>query len=52
MQDCHGTSGIQQERDTFHYLIGLKFKDATSAVLHFVYSLVWCWNLDTFGTRS
>ena len=33
---------IQQEKDSFHQLIGLTFKEDTSKVLHFEHSFVWC----------
>jgi hypothetical protein len=35
--DCHGKSSIQQE-DSFHQQTGLKFKEETSKVLHWVRS--------------
>jgi hypothetical protein len=34
IQDFQGKSGIQQEKDSFHQQIGLKFKEETSEVLH------------------
>jgi replicative superfamily II helicase len=42
IQDCHGTSTIQQD-DSFHQQTGLKFKEETSKVLHLEHSFVWCW---------
>jgi hypothetical protein len=33
---------MQQEEDSFHYQIGLKFKEETIKVLHLEYILVLC----------
>jgi len=47
--DCHGKSGIQQQAEeeegeedgeAFHQLIGLKFKEEVSKMLHFERSYV------------
>ena len=40
----HGTdnSGIQQEQDSFHQQIGLKFKKETSEMLQFECNYLWC----------
>ena len=32
----------QQEEDSFHQQIGLKFKEETSKMLHLEHSFVWC----------
>jgi hypothetical protein len=29
MQDCHGKGSIQQEEDSFHQQIGIKFEEET-----------------------
>jgi hypothetical protein len=42
IQNCHGKSNIQQEEDSFHQQIGLKFKEETSKVLNLEHSFVWC----------
>ena len=47
IQDFHGKWIFQQEEESFHQQIGLKFKGETSKTLHFEYSFVWCWNPDT-----
>jgi hypothetical protein len=52
IQDCHGKRSIQQEEDSFHQQIGLKFKEETSKVLHLEHCFVWCWNVDTSESRS
>jgi hypothetical protein len=51
MQDCRGKSSIQQEGDSFHQQIGLKFKEETCEMTHLEHSIVWCWNLDTSESR-
>jgi hypothetical protein len=48
-KNCHGKSSIQQEEDSFHQQIGLKFKEVTSKVLHLEHSFVWYCNLGHFG---
>jgi hypothetical protein len=50
--DYHGKSSFQQEEDSFHPQIGLKFKEEASKVLHLEHSFVWCWNVDTSENRS
>jgi hypothetical protein len=49
--DCHCKSGIQQQAEeegeeedgeAFHRLIGLKFKEEVSKMLHLERSYVWC----------
>ena len=45
-------SSIQQEEESFHQQIGLKYKEEAFEVLHLKYSFVWCWKLDTSGSRS
>jgi hypothetical protein len=35
-------SSIQQEGDSFHQQIGLKFKEETSKMLHLVQRFIWC----------
>ena len=37
-----GKSRIQQEGDSFHQKIGLKFKEETSEMSHLEQSIVWC----------
>jgi len=44
-------SSIQQEKDSFHQQIGLKFKEESSKVLNLECSFVWGWNLDTSERR-
>ena len=45
-------SRFQQDEESFHQHIGLKFKEESSKVLHLEYSFVLCWNLDTSESRS
>ena len=33
------------------YIIGLKFEEETSKMLHLEHGFVWCWNLDSSGSR-
>jgi hypothetical protein len=46
--DCHCKRGIQQQAEdeedgeAFHQLIGLKFKEEVSKMLHLERSYVWC----------
>jgi hypothetical protein len=50
--DCHCKSGIQQQQqaeeeeeedgEAFHQLIGLKFKEEVSEMLHLERGYVWC----------
>jgi hypothetical protein len=45
--NCHCKSGIQQQAEeedgeAFHQLIGLKFKEEVSKMLHLERSYVWC----------
>jgi hypothetical protein len=50
MQDVHvklspglpWQKGIQQEEDSFHQQIGLKFKEETSEMLHLEHRHLWC----------
>ena len=46
-----GKSNILQEEDSFHQQNWLKFKERSN-VPHLVYSLAWCWNLDTLGKKD
>jgi len=56
--DCHCKSGIQQQveeeedGEAFHQLIGLKFKEEVSKMLHLERSYVWCLSLDASESRS
>ena len=52
LQDFHGKSCIQQEKDSFYQQIGLKFEEETNKMLHLRHGSVWRWNLDTSGSRS
>jgi len=44
VQDCHGKSSIQQEEETFHFQIGLKFKEETMKC--------YIWSIALYGTES
>ena len=46
-QNFLGKSSIQQERESFRQQIGLKLKEAPSALQHLEHSFVQCWNLGT-----
>ena len=52
IQDHHVKSIIQQEEESFHQKITLKFKEDSSKVLHLGHSFAWCWNSDTSKSRS
>ena len=49
---CHDKSTIQQEENSFHQQIKLKFKAETSKLLHLEHSFLWCWNFDASENRS
>jgi hypothetical protein len=40
IKNCHDKSCIQQEEDSFHQQIGLKFKKETSKMLHLEHSFL------------
>lgn len=42
LPDCHGKSSIREEEDYFHQQTGLHFKEETSTMLYFQYSVAWC----------
>jgi hypothetical protein len=54
MQDVQGKlnpnrstkSRFQQDEESFHQQIGLRFEEDTSEVLHLEYSFVWCCSFD------
>ena len=52
IQDCHGKSSTQQEEDSLHQQIRLKFKEENGKVLHLERSFILCWNLNTSESRS
>ena len=37
--------------ESFYQQIGLEVKEETTKVVHLEYSFVWCWNLDSSGSR-
>ena len=59
--DARGTCEIKSRicmakanfnKKTFHWQIGLKFKEETGKILHLEYSFVWCRNWDTLESIS
>ena len=44
-------SSIEREEDSFHQQSGPKFKEETSELLHLEHSIIWCWNMDTSGSK-
>ena len=43
---------FNKKDDSFQHQIGLKLKKATSTMLYFEHSFVWCWNFDTSESIS
>ena len=52
IQDCRGKNIILNEEVSLDQKTGLKVKEESNRLLHLELSLVWCWNLDTSGSRS
>ena len=48
----HGKRSIEQVGGSSHQRIGLKFKEETSEMLDWERRNIWCWSLDTSGSRS
>ena len=43
---------FSKKKGSFHHQTGRKFTASTTAVSHLEHSFVWCWNLDTSGSKS